>query len=44
MRRVQLTMHELDAALRAEGCSGVEEVRFALLENNGRITVIQKKS
>jgi uncharacterized membrane protein YcaP (DUF421 family) len=43
MRKVQLTMHELDAALRAEGCSGVDEVRFALLENNGHITAIQKK-
>jgi uncharacterized membrane protein YcaP (DUF421 family) len=43
MRKVQLTMHELDAALRGEGCCGVEEVRFALLENNGHITVVQKK-
>ena len=43
MRRVQLTMHELDAALRAEGCSGVEEVHFAMIENNGHITVLAKK-
>jgi len=43
MRRVQLTMHELDAALRGEGCCGVEEVRFALLENNGHITVVAKR-
>jgi uncharacterized membrane protein YcaP (DUF421 family) len=43
MRKVQLTMHELDAALRGEGCCGVEEVRFALLENNGHITVISKR-
>lgn len=42
MRSVQLTMHELDAALRAEGCSGVEDVRFALLENNGHITALRK--
>ena len=42
MRKVQLTMHELDAALRGEGCCGVEAVRFALLENNGHITVVAK--
>ena len=40
MRRVQMTKHELEAALRAEGCAGPEEVRFALIENNGHITVI----
>ncbi len=43
MRKVQLTMHELDAALRSESCAGVEDVRFAVLENNGQITVIPKK-
>ena len=43
MKKVQLTMHELDAALRAEACSGVDQVRFALLENNGHITVIPKR-
>ena len=40
MRRVQMTKHELEAALRAEGCAGPEEVRFAVIENNGHITVI----
>jgi uncharacterized membrane protein YcaP (DUF421 family) len=35
-----MTMHELDAALRAEGHAGPENVRFAVLENNGRLTVI----
>ncbi|MGA2496700.1 MAG: YetF domain-containing protein [Tepidisphaeraceae bacterium] len=39
---VQMTMHELEAALRAEGCAGAEDVRFAVLENNGRITIIQR--
>jgi uncharacterized membrane protein YcaP (DUF421 family) len=43
MRKVQLTMHELDAALRAEGCCNVDEVHFAMLENNGHITVVAKK-
>ena len=42
IRRMQMTMHELDAALRAEGCCGAEEVRFAVLENNGHITVVPK--
>jgi uncharacterized membrane protein YcaP (DUF421 family) len=42
MRRAQMTMHELDAALRAEGCCGPEEVRFALLENNGHVTVVPR--
>ena len=40
LSRVQMTIHELRAALRAEGCAGEEEVRFALLENNGHVTVI----
>lgn len=46
MRRVQMTKHELEAALREEGCAGPEEVRFAVIENNGHITVIptQKNS
>ncbi len=43
MRSVQLTMHELDAALRAEGCGNVEQVHFAMLENNGHITVVTRK-
>ena len=42
MRRCQMTMHELEAALRAEGFCGPEDVRFALLENNGHVTVIRK--
>jgi uncharacterized membrane protein YcaP (DUF421 family) len=42
MRRCQMTMHELEAALRAGGCCGPDTVRFALLENNGQVTVIPK--
>ena len=42
MRRFQMTKHELEAALRAEGCAGPEEVRFAVLENNGQVTVIPR--
>jgi uncharacterized membrane protein YcaP (DUF421 family) len=40
LRKVQMTKHELEAALRAEGCAGPEEVRFAVIENNGHVTVI----
>lgn len=34
-----LTRHELAGALRAAGCSEIEHVRIATLENNGQITV-----
>jgi len=42
MEREKLTHHELNAALRAAGCACVEEVRFAILENNGVINVQTK--
>jgi uncharacterized membrane protein YcaP (DUF421 family) len=38
----KLTRHELMAALREAGCASVEEVRAALLENDGSISVIPK--
>ena len=40
MRRAQLTQHDLEAALRQAGCVGHHEVRLAILENNGAISVI----
>ncbi len=40
LRQSKLTMHELHAALRAEGHASVETVLCAILENNGRITVV----
>ena len=43
MRRTQVTMHELESALRAGGCCGPDEVRYAVLENNGEITVILRE-
>ncbi len=43
MRHMQMTKHELEAALRAEGCAGPEDVLFAILENNGHVTVIPHK-
>src|SRR5438874_5520688 len=43
MEREKLTRHELNAALRAAGCACVEEVHFAVLENNGVISVQPQK-
>src|SRR5438045_1534597 len=36
MRQAQMTVHELESALRADGCCGMGDVRFAVLENNGQ--------
>ena len=44
MTQERLTQHELNAALRGAGCLAVEEVHCAILENNGEISVIPKKS
>lgn len=43
MRRAQITHHELEAALRQAGCIGQHEVKLAILENNGAISVIAHK-
>jgi uncharacterized membrane protein YcaP (DUF421 family) len=42
LTRAQLTRHELNAALREGGCTCVEEVHTAVLENNGQISVTPK--
>jgi uncharacterized membrane protein YcaP (DUF421 family) len=42
MDRERLTKEELNAALRRASCSCVEEVHFAILENNGQISVSPK--
>ena len=39
MEREKLTQSELDAALRQSGCGSVSDVHFAVLENNGQISV-----
>jgi len=41
---VKMTRHELEAALRSQGCAGPEDVRFAVLENNGTVSVIPRNS
>src|SRR5689334_15862395 len=40
MARAKLTHHELNAALRQAGCACVEDVHYAILENNGSISVV----
>jgi uncharacterized membrane protein YcaP (DUF421 family) len=42
MRSSQVTHHELNAALRQAGCTCAEEVRAAILENNGSISVVSR--
>ena len=44
MADARLTHHELHAALRQAGCATVEEVQYAVLENNGSISVISRKA
>lgn len=43
LRNAQMTHHELDAALRRAGCSCAAEVKFAMLENNGEVSVVPRK-
>jgi uncharacterized membrane protein YcaP (DUF421 family) len=40
----QMTRSELMEALRHQGCSAVTDVRFAILENNGSITMGKRSS
>jgi uncharacterized membrane protein YcaP (DUF421 family) len=42
MRESQITTHELNAELRSHGCASIHEVRYAILENNGQVSVIPK--
>lgn len=39
----KVTMRDLDLALRQEGVMDTSSVRFAILENNGQISVIKKQ-
>jgi uncharacterized membrane protein YcaP (DUF421 family) len=43
MTREQITHHELMAALRNAGCGHLADVHFAVLENSGHITVVQRR-
>lgn len=42
MSAAKLTRHELELALRRHGCTSPSEVRLAVLENNGEISVVQR--
>ena len=42
LRRAKLTIHELNAALRAEGVAGCEAVHVAMLENTGKISIVTR--
>jgi len=42
MQRARLTHHELEAALRTAGCACIADVHYAILENNGQISVRPK--
>ena len=42
MKRAKLTHHELNAELRQAGCSGINDVHTAVLENNGALSVVPK--
>ena len=43
MAQAKLTHHELQAALRQSGCACIADVQSAILENNGAISVVQRK-
>jgi len=42
LRKERITMEELQAAIRKSGSAEVDQVRFAVLEENGQISVIPK--
>jgi uncharacterized membrane protein YcaP (DUF421 family) len=42
MAEAQLTHHEVEAALRQGGCASIHEVHYAMLENNGSISVTRR--
>ena len=43
LKKEQITMDELQDSLRRQGCISVHEVEYAILENNGSISVIKTK-
>jgi uncharacterized membrane protein YcaP (DUF421 family) len=43
MARVQLTHHELMAAIRQNGCACIDDVHLAVIENNGAISVVSRQ-
>ncbi len=44
LARAKMTHHELNAALRQAGCSCLEDVKSVILENNGSISVVPRRT
>ena len=44
MEREKLTHHELMSALREAGCDAIDDVHVAFVENDGTISVVQKRN
>lgn len=42
MKKNQITHHELQDALRQNDCASIDDVQWAVLENNGAISVMKK--
>lgn len=40
LEQAKLTRHELNAAIRQAGCGSLADVRYAVLENNGAISIV----
>ena len=43
MARLQLTHHELMAAIRQNGCACIDDVHLAVIENNGSVSVVPRQ-
>ena len=44
LRKAKLTIHELNAAMRANGGASCECVHIAMLENTGSISIIRREN
>lgn len=42
LKKMKMTHHELHSALRKNGCLSVDDVKVAVLENNGELNVVRK--
>jgi len=42
LKRANITRHELNSALRQAGCGCLDDVRYAVLENSGAISVVPR--
>jgi len=43
LRRADMTLDDLQEAMREEGCVAIQDIRLALLEKDGSITILQRK-